>query len=748
MNRCPVWLALLLTLGCDSPTRDPGTLWVADLTAQLERAEVLTEIGFLDIGIPETRPFLGQGWSWNEEEESGTTFVWGTRHSSEIHFFLAESRPLRLRLRCKPYRKEASSVDSLSIAVNGETLERLLLRRGWQEYDLLLPAESLQSGINRMAFEYHWTRGPVPAERARRRLVGVAWDWIRFPEIDTRQRPSSARDQTLTLTTGSQVDFYFDAPGETTLVIEDLRHTGFDSATLEISALAEGEDEPVLRRIEGSPTPGNESMSLVSELRFPLTAMAGLVRLRFLAGGDFELSRPRILTAAVPDPVPDEHPALSVPPAIPRVRPSLVLLYVIDTLRADHLSSYRYGRDTTPGLALLEMDSVVFEDALAHSSWTKPSTASILTGHLPWSHGAERKEDALSGEVRSLSHYLAEDGYPTAGFSANGNVSEVFGFHHGFDHFSLMGRFDAPATEVQAEALRWLGDRQGTDSAFLYAHTIDPHAPYVSTQRFYSDTAAGATGDRVGTVPFMRELARSRTEAEPALVQELIDLYDEEIAFNDRQLAALIETLKSQGLYDNALILVASDHGEEFYDHGNWTHGRTLHHEVLQVPLMIKFPGSWGAGSRITDTVQQVDILPTILEYLALPRSRELPGSSLLCSVQQTLSKQDLDCETRQPRPVFSSVHYFNNHWMGVTQGDWKLILRGANRLDREAQLFNRRVDPEERVNLADLNPLRVGYLASLIREEMRNRPIDGASRSVELDEETRQRLEALGYLN
>ena len=344
--------------------------------------------------------------------------------------------------------------------------------------------------------------------------------------------------------------------------------------------------------------------------------------------------------------------------------------------------------------------------------------------------------------------HLQNSGFATGAFSANGNISKIFGFHHGFDHFRLMGQFDAPATAVQAEALAWLADQDTAQGVFLYAHTIDPHAPYFPTKRLHSSTGSTPTVELVGTVPFMRRLAKSSDEPDPALVQELVDMYDEEIRVNDQELERLIEDLKGRGLFDRSLIMVVSDHGEEFQDHGSWTHGRTLHQEVLHVPLLIKFPHNWAAGQRVTETVQQIDLLPTVLDYLSLPRPAELPGKSLLCSIQQTGSQGSRPCETDQPRPSFSSVHYHHNHWVGVTLGDWKLILKGTRRLDREAKLFRRDLDPDEQRNLADRYPVRVGYLATLIRAEMNHRPLAANSKPVELDAETRHRLEALGYLN
>jgi arylsulfatase A-like enzyme len=301
-----------------------------------------------------------------------------------------------------------------------------------------------------------------------------------------------------------------------------------------------------------------------------------------------------------------------------------------------------------------------------------------------------------------------------------------------------MGNFDAPAAQVQASALDWLTDAPSDSRNFLYIHTIDPHTPY----------ALSNDDERVGSVGFMRQLAESRETPTPVLIAELIDLYDDEIVASDHHFSELLDTLQTRGLYDRSLIVVMSDHGEEFFEHGSWTHGRTLHRESLHVPLLIKFPDRFAAGTRVTETVQQIDLLPTLLDYLEIPPPTGLRGRSLLCSVLRALGGATEKCSTGSPGPIFAGIHYYSSHWQSVVLGDWKLILRGTDRLDREAQLFNRRLDPGERLDVAADHPIRVGYLTALLRREMRGPALAGASRTVELDTETRERLEALGYLN
>ena len=736
-------VGFLLILGCDPGGRQPDSLLVADLVESLDLAEIRSETPSIDVGTPQARPHLSRGWSWNERGRSGTTFAWGTGESSKIHFFLARPRDLRLRFRCHPSGQDANPVEHLEIVVNSEPTAEIALRRGWQEYEIQVPTGSLVSGINDLEFRYRRAAdAATPATRKARRQTAVAWDWLRFLEIDPPLAPA-ADGEILTLGPGTQISYFLQVPGASELRVSRIRARGPGEAELEISILRQGETTATLHRVPSSP---RESSRGRAAHRWPLTTDAGLVSLQLRADKPVEIHRPRVEAAATAADGPGSGPS-GPADTIPRSRPGLILLYLIDTLRADHLSPYHYSRDTSPALSRLAADGVVFEDAQAHSSWTKPTTASILTGHLPWSHGAEQKNDALSGQLPSLAEYLRQAGFATAGFSANGNISATFGFQHGFDHFELMGRFDAPAVEVRQAAMEWLRLQEPPAASFLYLHTIDPHAPYAPTERFFSDSVRGSD-DPVGTVPFMRRLSRLNQEPQAELVEGLIDLYDREIATGDADLNALIDELDGLGLYDEALIVVLSDHGEEFYDHRNWTHGRTLYQEVVSIPLLIKFPSHWAAGTRVGETAQQIDILPTILDWIDPTVTPALAGTSLLCAVERAAAAATpAACLSQETRSVYASVHYHHNHWVAVTRGDWKLILKSSDRLDRQEQLFHRPTDPTEQRNLAAEHPVLVGYLASLIRAEMSRPPQSGAAQPVELDEETRRRLEALGYL-
>jgi arylsulfatase A-like enzyme len=296
----------------------------------------------------------------------------------------------------------------------------------------------------------------------------------------------------------------------------------------------------------------------------------------------------------------------------------LLVLYLVDTLRADHTTPYGYARDTTPELAAFARDAIVFEQAIAQASWTKPSVASILTSQLPGRHRAVQLRDTLDAGHTTLAEMLQAKGFATGAAIANSVVYAAgTGFEQGFDSFAgLHGAGDRPSKAVDADAvvdgaLAFLDARRGFPR-FLYVHTMDPHVPYGSPPPFDRKfDPAPAPG---------REAADPRRDyTEPADRDRLIAQYDGAIAFGDREFGRFLRELRSRGLYERATIVFVADHGEEFLDHGQWTHGKTVFDELIRVPLLVKLPGGRHAGTRVKQQVQTVDILPTTLRALGLP---------------------------------------------------------------------------------------------------------------------------------
>ena len=271
------------------------------------------------------------------------------------------------------------------------------------------------------------------------------------------------------------------------------------------------------------------------------------------------------------------------------------MIYLVDTLRADHTGVYGYDRKTTPELDAFAKDAVVFDQAIAHASWTKPSVASILTSRLPGQHRAVQLRDALDPSNVTIAQRLHEKGWTTGAAIAN---SVIYGaestFDRGFGFFAgLHGDDDRRSKLVGADvvvdtALAWLSTQGGLPT-FLYVHTMDPHVPYAPPPPFDQMFEPHPTPDHPAQDP--------RTDyKEPLDRERLIAQYDGDIAFGDREFGRFVRGLKAAGRYDDALVVFLSDHGEEFLDHGRWLHGRSVFDELIQRAPGGQVPGPPGRG--------------------------------------------------------------------------------------------------------------------------------------------------------
>jgi arylsulfatase A-like enzyme len=396
-------------------------------------------------------------------------------------------------------------------------------------------------------------------------------------------------------------------------------------------------------------------------------------------------------------------------------RAPLVVLYLVDTLRADHTTPYGYERDTTPELLALSRDAVVFENAIVSASWTKPSVASIFTSLLPGRHRAVQLRDSLDLGLVTLAEMLSIRGYATSAAIANSVIySEGTHFDQGFDLYAgLHGAADRPSKLVDAArvvdaALEWVDARRGLPS-FLYVHTMDPHVPYAPPPPFDEMFSPPPAPGHPGVDP--------RTDyKEPLDRERLIAQYDGSIAYGDRELGRFVRGLKARGLYEEALIVFTADHGEEFQDHGQWLHGRSVFDELIRVPLVVKWPHRRHARRRIAQQVQAIDILPTILQNQGLPVP---PPPAISGRPLQVLLEGDAP-----DRSAVSEISHRGIVAHGMRTSHDKYV-RSFSPEEYEAY-FDLRADPRERRNRIDqagerAQKLRSGLEAAMVPNPFRH---------------------------
>ncbi len=387
----------------------------------------------------------------------------------------------------------------------------------------------------------------------------------------------------------------------------------------------------------------------------------------------------------------------------------LVVVYLVDTLRADHTSVYGYSRDTTPRLAQFARDAVVFETAVSQAPWTRPSVASLMTSLLPSEHGAVFLRDRLDAKLQTLAEMLDARGFATAASVSNNVVSAPrTGFEQGFH--ALFDRKPIAKNTVDA-ALSLLETLRGRPT-FLYVHAMDPHMPYTAPEPWFSRYDPKPTPGVDG------KLLRHDPDR-VANLAAYVARYDGEIAYGDSEFGRFVDALRERGLYDRALIVFLSDHGEEFLDHGDWGHGLTLFEELVRIPLLVKFPKNRHAGRRVAQLVQEVDVLPSVLSELGIAA----PGGIVGRALQGPLTG------TSTERPALLETSHRGNVIHGV-RGPRDKYLRRFSPHDDELY-FDLSSDPTEKQDRAAAAPERVRALRAGIGPTLQANPFRNVVRCV-----------------
>jgi len=416
-----------------------------------------------------------------------------------------------------------------------------------------------------------------------------------------------------------------------------------------------------------------------------------------------------------------------------------VLFLMVDTVRADHCSLYGYERKTTPNLDRLAALSLVFDRAISPAAWTLPSVASMLTGRYSIEMKAVdglglRQQDVTFAEL------LLDEGYTTMAVSTNPLIGQSHAFDQGFETF-ILDPWEKAGT-VNRHFSNWLETAVSTQW-FAYLHYIDPHDPYEAPAPFlgkYSDREyqgeflrAKALNELANTINYGLE---APFPVDGADVEFLRDRYDEEISYWDSTLGLLLRDLEEKDVLDRTIIVVVSDHGEEFGDHGKYKHGKHLFQETIHVPLVVSFPNSKLTGRR-TDAVETRLLMPSLLGYLGIKNPQGVRGDLFQAS-QVTGRAVSYSRYTVKPDDPHTRMGL-----VADLQGDRKLI----HETDLERDLFyNLGLDPLETDDVSERNSSGYDRRLRSLEEWLNVHPRPAGARS-HISDETVEHLRALGYV-
>jgi arylsulfatase A-like enzyme len=489
-------------------------------------------------------------------------------------------------------------------------------------------------------------------------------------------------------------------------------------------------------------------------------------------------------------------------------RPDVIII-TLDTTRADRIGCYGYHRGITPNIDAFAAHATRFARVSAPMPMTAPSHATMFTGRYPGAHGVLDNAWLLDRNIALLPDLLQDTGYRTGSFVAVRFLAG-YGLDRGFDHVDLGfgDRYERPANDITDAANAWLDQSGGDQPILLWAHYYDPHHPYLPPRHTLPLLKDDPRQTQIDWDALREELMRElkpdfvRPDVIPYLLEQYA--YDGEIQFMDEQVGRLLDHLRQTGHYDNALIVIAGDHGEGFGEHPkDIQHGETLYETTIHVPCLIKLPHQ--TGPRVVESLASLaDMLPTVLEALAMPVPRECQGLSLLPTLEGDPAPWDeaartvfierrryrpyADADTRpaaarpspgdtqpaialtrpahavtlpapthpapgdappahtdtQPAsPDVNGGRMFDVEMYAVRDPRWKLIWSA----DGQRQLFDLDHDPGEFTNLADRHPEIVERLENALagfHEQCKAISVEGVPSS---SKDTLEMLRALGYV-
>ncbi len=437
-----------------------------------------------------------------------------------------------------------------------------------------------------------------------------------------------------------------------------------------------------------------------------------------------------------------------------------VILISLDTLRADHLGCYGYPKNTSPNIDLLAQEGALFSQTFAHAPGTYPSHWSMMTALFPSNHYYYYHMDHFyNPSLLTLADLLREEGYATSAFTGGAGVSARLGFAQGFDSY-----FEYKGSGVEQENLedlytrtqKWLQAYKNR-KFFLFLHTYQIHDPYIPPEEFRQKISEeklkwnSAQLHRIFNWPRGRFKSLSEKERD-----NLVVLYDGEIRYTDERLIkSLVDYLKEAGLYDQTMIILTSDHGEEFYEHNGWGHSTSLYNELLSVPLIIKFPHAKYRSQKISQIVRSVDIVPTIMDILDIQVSGyEFDGKSLVPLLSGKEKKDRVFISEKRFGPMFPDR-------IAINKANFKLVVNSPYSgihiayyhpdppQPLEVELFDMGSDPLEKENLADKKAQLTRELLEQIDLYRKNSRIKNReTMRPAFDKKLEERLKALGYIH
>lgn len=620
------------------------------------------ETDAIDFGEANKRDvkYLVKGWSHSRKNKTQETFRWAVGSRSTLKFYLSRITNKVVELECIPFRPKYRSPREGKVSrpyqvgyiyVNDRLLEKKEFRKKGK-YSFHIPSSSLNYGSNFITFswKYKYNEGSkTPGVRFCQMKFLAKQNRTEMKKTNKNISFSQVKIPLFTIPPGGIIEYHVDLPQKSTLKFSLFSKDELDKDSQIQLAIYGEKGRKIFKSYH------IEKSSRQREFKIKLDMFANEIA-KFVFSNSIRNKPKPVVSWINPIIYTNSQKNLSSLWEIEKKEPQKkqfrrkrrdqkkynVFIYLVDTLRADHLSCYGYDKKTSPFIDEFSKEGVLFKKCFANASWTKPTVGSILTGLYPNRHKAETAKDKLPNEVVLLSEILKSQDYYTVHISTNPYITEHFNFIQDVDFYKSRPKYHRSSEYVNSVFFNLIESNPHLmkKPIFAYLHTMDPHYPYEPEKPFLKFKKDDKIRDRLPLRKiFLKKLRGRITEND---IDYVVSLYDCEILQNDYYFREFIDFLKKKGLYEDSMIIFIADHGEQFNEHGGIKHGSSIYNEEIHIPLIVKFPNSEFSGLRSDLFVSQVDILPTILDYLSIENSSKLDGVSILSQIKNPEFQRNL----------------------------------------------------------------------------------------------------------
>jgi len=752
---------LVSILNFQSCSKKEEVLDSYDLIEDFEVAEIVEETQRIDFTKESTQKLLLKGWS--KVEKAGT---WATSLSSDLRFYtFLPPRDQRIVFECYPFSYPNSPKQSLKLFLNGNYIFSEELLKEKKEYAFLLPGKYLKKGENVLNFKFNYVKSPadVFGKKDKRNLAAMFFS-LYFPDKKINTKNIFKKKEIIFFNPLSQLNYYYKLPkGAHFLFDLDVQRSRISKIGKDIKIdifITEdrGKEEKIFDASLNSFSPEKTHYDIdlshfeekIVRLNFRFDFL-NTVEESSLLSLYAKLRKARIVGK---EELPPKAAGFSkLPKEWKGIEKTNLIIAILDAVNYRHMKCYGYERSTTPYVDSIAAEALVFNKAYAHASWTVPSTASLFTSTVPFTHRVWSRERRLSDEAFTLAEALKAKGFKTCALTSNASASSVYKLFQGFDEKIELFEWESKDLEskkklnvIWAEdfvkpAEEWI-QKNKEKQIFMYIHFLQPHTPYNPPPPFKDVFSQGYKGPLKDKRPFVpSSLDKDRLTFED--LEYITAKYDENLKYADFYLEKILDFLKDLNIFENSIIVITADHGEAFLEHGVFGHSNNLYDEEIRIPLIIRFPKKYGlGGEKIDSLVQSMDLMPTFMDIYGQKKNRDsLQGNSLLPLL--TGKKKEVN------QFVLSSLGmpFVEEETRSDALADksYKIIIS-----KNEKMLFNLKSDPGEKNNIFYKSPILSGYYEQKLlkqkNEYMARKDLSLKGKFI-LDKKTRRHLKALGYI-